>query len=245
MSVYVAVAPGDIERLSPLLAIFFQQVVNVTCRTLPEDDPTVKHHVLMLLDEFPTIGAMPHLAKAFAFVAGYWLRIALVLQDPPQLDGVYGRDMAKTILDNCGVEVVFGTKNQELTEALSKRVGDNTMTAVTEQRPRFWASFQWGKQSESEHPHRRPLMLPQEIARLSDDQQIVIRRGVGPIRARKIRWFEDAVFSVLRRSAPDVEPITVGLPMDDGTPPGNGGTRTRRLDDDRLEPTLTLIPGGR
>lgn len=245
MSVYVAVAPGDIERLSPLLAIFFQQVVNVTCRTLPEEDPAVKHHVLMLLDEFPSIGAMPHLAKAFAFVAGYWLRIALVLQDPPQLDGVYGRDMAKTILDNCGVEVVFGTKSQELTEALSKRVGDNTTTAVTEQRPRFWASFQWSRQSESEHPHRRPLMLPQEIARLSDRQQIVIRRGVGPIRARKIRWFEDTVFSGLRRPAPTVEPITVGLPMDDGTPPGAGGTRTRRLDDDRLEPTLTLIPGGR
>ena len=247
ISIYVAVAPGDIERLSPLLAIFFQQVVNTVCRTLPEDDPTVRHHVLMLLDEFPTIGAMPHLAKAFAFVAGYWLRIALVLQDPPQLDGVYGRDMAKTILDNCGCEVVFGTKNQDLTESLSKRVGDNTTTAVTEQRPRFWASLQWGKQSESEHPHRRPLMLPQEIARLSDAHQLVIRRGVGPIRARKIRWYEDRVFSVLRLPAPNVAPITVLVPMDSGSAtPSGGGTGTRRMDlADGPEQVVTLARPGR
>ncbi len=247
MSIYVAVAPADIERLQPLLAMFFQQVVNATCRTLPEDDPAVQHRVLMLLDEFPTIGALPHLAKAFAFVAGYGLRIALVLQDPPQLDGVYGRDMAKTILDNCGCEVVFGTKNQELTEALSKRVGDNTVTAVTEQRPRFWAGFQWNKQSEAEHPHRRPLMLPQEIARLPDTHQLVIRRGVGPIRARKIRWFEDAVFVRLRQPAPDVAPIKVTVPEDDGAAmPGSAASPRRRTLADELEPEMTLtIPGGR
>ena len=231
VSIYVAVAPGDIERCAPLLGILFQQIVNLTCRSLPEEDPTALHKVLMLLDEFPTIGAMPHMAKAFAFVAGFGLRIALVLQDPPQLDGVYGRDTAKTILDNCGVEVVFGTKNHDLTESLSKRVGDNTTTAITEQRPRFWASFQWSRQSESEHPHRRPLMLPQEIARLPDTHQIVIRRGVPPIRARKIRWFEDASFSSFRLPPPTVTTIRVNLPMDTGPAAAGGGpVGSRKLD---------------
>jgi len=235
MSIYVAVAPGDIERLSPLLSILFQQIINAT-NTMPEDDPTVKHRVLMLLDEFPTLGAMPHLAKAFAFLAGFWIRIAIVLQDPPQLDDVYGNAMAKTILDNCGVEVVFGTKNQSLIDQLSKRLGNDTAMVTTETRPRFWASFQWGKQRHSVHPEKRPLMLPQEIARLPDTHQLIFRRGVGPIKARKIRWYEDELFFGLFRKAPEVKPIHVHMPMDAGDTRESEGAsngRTRNLRDEQ------------
>jgi type IV secretion system protein VirD4 len=241
MSIYVAVAPGDIERLSPLLSILFQQIINVTS-TLPEDDPTVRHRVLMMLDEFPTLGAMPHLAKAFAFLAGFWVRIAIVLQDPPQLDGVYGHDMAKTILDNCGAEVVFGTKNQALIEQLSKRLGSDTQQVTTQTQPRFWASFQWGKQRHSVHPEKRPLMLPQEIARLPDTMELVFRRGVGPIKARKIRWYEDRIFRGLFRPAPPVAPIEVPMPLDTGETRESEGAsngRTRNLRDNEQQLALS------
>jgi type IV secretion system protein VirD4 len=174
------------------------------------------------------------LAKSFAFLAGFGIRIAVVIQDPPQLDGVYGREIAKTILDNCGVEAVFGTKNQSLTESLSKRTGNDTVMITTETRPRFWPAWQWSKQRHSVHPEKRPLLLPQEIARLPDTHQLVIRRGVGTIMARKIRWYEDRLFSSRFIEAPYVEPITVHMPMDTGdAQPSHGAERGRSIRDEQ------------
>ncbi|MGI4879464.1 MAG: type IV secretory system conjugative DNA transfer family protein, partial [Janthinobacterium lividum] len=52
-AIYVGITPDNIARLRPLLALFFQQLVDLTIRTLPQFDPAAKHQVLLLLDEFP------------------------------------------------------------------------------------------------------------------------------------------------------------------------------------------------
>ena len=88
--------------LRPLLSLFFQQVIDLNVRVLPEHDPAIAHHLLLLLDEFPLLGCMPMLASAFAFVAGYWIKLLVIMQSKSQLRGTYGRDLAQTILDNCG-----------------------------------------------------------------------------------------------------------------------------------------------
>lgn len=241
ISIYVAVSPADIELLQPLLAIFFQQIVNLTCRTLPEDDPAVTHSALLLLDEFAALGAIPHLAKASAFMAGYWLRMALVIQDPPQLDGVYGRDIAKTIFDNCGCELAFGTKGQELTESLSKRFGTDTVRSVTEHSPKWWKAFQWNKQTQGSQPFGRALLLPQEVARMPDTEALVIRRGCKPIKVRKLRWYEDQFFYRQYLHAPDVPRIEIITPMDDGSGSrGKGSSAQRSLRTDQLEMVLEV-----
>ena len=110
--------PDNIARLRPLLALFFQQLVDVLVRQLPQHDPLARHQVLLLLDEFPLLGPMPVLADAFAHIAGYNVRLMLVMQSKAQLRDrdLYGPDGATAILDNCGLEVVFGTKDLKLTE---------------------------------------------------------------------------------------------------------------------------------
>ncbi len=96
--------PDNIVRLRPLLALFFQQLVDLTVQVLPQFDPKAKHQVLVLLDEFPLLGPMPVLADAFAYVAGYNMRMMLVMQSKAQLrdPALYGPDKAAAILDNCG-----------------------------------------------------------------------------------------------------------------------------------------------
>jgi type IV secretion system protein VirD4 len=58
--------------------------------------------VLVLLDEFARLGHAEIVAKAFAFVAGYGLRLLPVLQSPAQLRADYGPDLAEEIIANCG-----------------------------------------------------------------------------------------------------------------------------------------------
>ncbi len=58
-------------------------------------------------------------------------------------------------------------------------------------RPRFMSWLNWSKQGESDHPHRRPLMLDQEVRMLDPDEQLIIRPGVLPAKINRICWYRD------------------------------------------------------
>ena len=186
--------------------------------TLPQFDPSAKHQVLLLLDEFPLLGPMPVLADAFAFVAGYNMRIMLIMQSKSQLRDrdLYGPDKAQAILDNCGLEVVFGTKDLKLTEELSARLGYDTVEASSRSGPEFWRAFKREKLSTTESDQKRALLLPQEIARLKDVDAIIIRPGLFPVRAKRIRHYQDRTFTRLLRKPPVVEPIEIEIRLDKG-----------------------------
>ena len=215
-AIYVGVTPDNIERLRPLLALFFQQLIDLTVRVLPQHDPKAKHQVLVLLDEFPLLGPMPVLANAFAFVAGYNMRLMLIMQSKAQLrdPALYGPDKAAAMLDNCGVEVVFGTKDLALTKELSERLGYDTVEGVSRSGPRFWRLFRGKNLNQTESDQRRALLLPQEVMRLKPSNAIVIRPGMFPIKARRIRHYEDRTFFKLVRKPPVIEPIEITQLMD-------------------------------
>jgi type IV secretion system protein VirD4 len=224
-AIYIGVTPDNIGRLRPLLALFFQQLVDLTVRTLPQHDPRAKHQVFLMLDEFPLLGPMPVLADAFAYVRGYGMRLMLIMQSKAQLRDrdLYGPDKASAILDNCGLEVVFGTKDLKLTEELSARLGYNTVEATSRSGPRFWQAFRRDKLSMTSSDQRRAHLLPQEIARLRPDEAILIHPGTLPIRCRRIQYFKDRTFARLVRRPPDVEPITVEVRLDQGPGPASIG----------------------
>ena len=218
-AIYVGVTPDNIERLRPLLALFFQQLVDLTVRILPQHDPKAKHQVLVLLDEFPLLGPMPVLANAFAFVAGYNMRLMLIMQSKAQLrdPALYGPDKAAAMLDNCGVEVVFGTKDLALSKELSERLGYDTVEGVSRSGPRFWRMFRGKNLNMTESDQRRALLLPQEVMRLRPRDAIVLRPGMYPIKCKRIRHFEDRTFKHLLRKPPVIEPIEVVQLMDQGS----------------------------
>ena len=217
-AIYVGVSPDNIARLRPLLALFFQQLVDLTVRTLPQFDPKAKHQVLMLLDEFPLLGPMPVLADAFAFVAGYGMRLMLVMQSKAQLrdPALYGPDKAAAILDNCGAEVIFGTKDLGLAKELSERLGFDTVEAYSRSGPRFWRMFRGGRLNVTASDQRRALLLPQEIMRLRPQEMVVIRPGLFPIRARRIRYYRERLFSRLVLPPPEVDAIDIPVRLDKG-----------------------------
>jgi type IV secretion system protein VirD4 len=217
-AIYIGVTPDNIARLRPLLALFFQQLVDLTIRTLPQHDPRAKHQVLMLLDEFPLLGPMPVLADSFAYVAGYNMRMMLIMQSKAQLRDrdLYGPDKAAAILDNCGLEVVFGTKDNELATELSKRLGYDTVEGRSSSGPRFWRAMRRDKLNMTASDRERALLLPQEIVRLHPAQALLIRPGMFPIRCRRIRHYKDKTFKRLLREPPKIQPILVEVRFDQG-----------------------------
>lgn len=79
--------------------------------------------VLMLLDEFATLGHMPALEKAAGLLAGCGVKLWPIVQDLGQLESIYGKRWG-TFIANAGVTTWFALGGDALTaDYLSKRLG--------------------------------------------------------------------------------------------------------------------------
>jgi type IV secretion system protein VirD4 len=139
-----------------------------------------------------------------------------MVQNKAQLRAKYGPNAAEDIFDNTGAEIVYGTNDLKLTKELSERMGDDTVNVTTLNRPRWMPWLNWNRQSEAQHPHRRPLMLAQEIARMPSEEQIILRAGVPPMKTQRATWFDDPQFTRLVYATPEIPMLDINVALDDG-----------------------------
>lgn len=209
ISIYLGVMPKDLDRLAPLMSLFFQQAIALQTDELPEHNPALKHQVLMLLDEFPALGRIPIVTKASGFLPGYNVRILMILQALSQLREVYGDNGAKTLLKTLAARIYFSPKDMEDAEEISRELGTMTVKAQTLSKPAFsfFDTKARRQRSVSVSEHKRPLLLPQEVKSIGAQRQIVFLENMPPIFCRKLRYYEIARFRRCLLPAPRVTPI--------------------------------------
>jgi type IV secretion system protein VirD4 len=211
MSIYVGVNFDDLHRLRPVLNLFFQQTIGLQTRELPEQNPHLKHQVIMLLDEFTALGRIPIIAEAISYLPGYNVRVVLVIQTPAQLREVYGIHNAETMMKSLAARIVFAPKDVSDAREISDELGFKTVrvksiskpTGIGIERP----AGRSGSQSVS--LQRRALLLPQEVKELGSERCIVFYEGLRPIRCKKVRYFRDKRFRKRLLPAP-TSPVPLG-----------------------------------
>jgi type IV secretion system protein VirD4 len=204
MSVYVGVNPDDLERLKPLLNLFFEQAIGLQTRELPEHHPKLKLQVLMLLDEFASMGRIPVIANAVAFLPGYNVRVLIVIQTPSQLRDVYGHDAADTIQKALATRIVYAPKDFSDAEEISKELGNTTVKARSLSKPSIGFDSKGKRQrSVNVSEQRRALLLPQEVQQIGRERQIVFYEGLRPMLCYKSRYYRERFFR--RRLLPPPE----------------------------------------
>ncbi|HST43604.1 MAG TPA: type IV secretory system conjugative DNA transfer family protein [Luteimonas sp.] len=189
MTVYVGIQPDKLAESRVIVNLFFSQVVNQNTRVLPGNDPGLKHQCLLLMDEFTSIGRVDIIASAVAYMAGYNLRLLPIIQSMAQLDATYGKDVARTLLTNHALQIIYAPREQQDANDYSDMLGYTTRrsTSVTRGRGR--------DVSRSESDERRALMLPQELKALGATRQVVLYEGLAhPVLCDKIRYYRNASF---------------------------------------------------
>jgi len=213
MAIYVGVSPPDASKLEPIVSLFFQQLVDLGMRTPPGTDPTIRYECNVVMDEFVRMGYNPKIASAFADIAAYGFRLIPVIQTPAQLHALYGDAWTRTILDNCKIEVAFGTDNPAVCAEISKRLG--TVRGVRRGGSSGGTGlFNWRS---SEGAMERPLLSPYQVENLPDDKAIILHGNMPGVLATRIRYYDQAPFK--RRVLPPVvvPAIAVDLRYDDGS----------------------------
>jgi type IV secretion system protein VirD4 len=201
VTLYLVVPPSDISRTKPLIRLILNQIGRRLTESLHTKAGEAKRRqLLLMLDEFPALGRLDFFESALAFMAGYGIRAYLIAQSLNQIAKAYGENNA--ILDNCHVRIAFAAND----ERTAKRISDALGTATELRAQRNYAGHRlapWlGHVMVSRQETARPLLTPGEVMQLPPDQAIVLVSGMAPVRARKLRHYEDANFASRLRSPP-------------------------------------------
>jgi len=209
-TVYVGLTPDNIQRLQPLMKIFYQQASQaLSTRTPTKED---KYGVMFVMDEFPTLGKMEQFQTGIAYFRGYKVRLFLIIQDTEQLKGTYEEAGMNSFLANAKYRVTFAANNMETANLISQLVGNKTVEQESLNKPKF---LDLNPASRSLHVSetQRALLLPQEVINLPRDDQIMLIEASAPIRSKKIKYYEDKFFKkrlLKKTDIPVQEPIISG-----------------------------------
>ncbi len=190
-TVYVGVTPDNLQRLQPLLKVFYQQATEFLSRKLPGDDEP--YGVLFVMDEFPSLGQMDQFKVGIAYFRGYHVRLFLIVQDTEQLKGIYEEAGMNSFLSNSKYRITFAANNYQTATLISQLCGNKTVKQVTASEPKFF-DFNPGSKSVSIAPAQRALLLPQEVITLPRDEQILLIEACAPIKSKKIKYYENKTF---------------------------------------------------
>ena len=201
LSLYLVIPPSDISRTKPLVRLILNQIGRRLTEKLEVQQSTVRRHqLLLMLDEFPALGRLDFFETALAFMAGYGIRAFLIAQSLNQISKAYGENNA--ILDNCHVRVAFATND----ERTAKRISDALGTATEQRAMRNYAGHRlapWlAHVMVSRQETARALLTPGEVMQLPPSDELVLVAGLAPIRAQKLRYYEDVNFQARLGSPP-------------------------------------------
>lgn len=220
LSLYIIVPPSDMVRTRPLMRLILTMIgrrlteslqvrrpegagaatdmvgrIKAFCSSTKPDEvagPRHRWRLLMLIDEFPQLGKLDFFQDQLAFVRGYGIKAFLIVQSKNQLDEKYGP--RNSIIDHCRIRVLYTPNDEKTPEFISGMLGDKTevhqQTTYTGHRLSPWLGHVMVADQES----GRPLLTRGEVSVFPETDSIIFVAGKYPIRAKKIRYYEDKFF---------------------------------------------------
>lgn len=188
MSIYIGIQPRDLARFSRLINVFFSQLLNLNTQDLPSQDSSLKYQCLLMMDEFTSLGRLKILEKGVAFIAGYNMRLAMIIQSQSQLNTTYGEHQGKTFITNMGASIAYAPRELKDANEVSETLGYMTVKSTSR------SSSSRGGTSRSVSDQKRALLLPQEVRTMGFENEIVLMADTRPIFAKKIVYWNDPIF---------------------------------------------------
>lgn len=206
VDLYLVVSPEAIDRMRPLMRLIVDLIIRRVCAKMEFANGTSKagyrHRLLLMLDEFTSLGKLPIVEKAIAYIAGYGGKMYIIVQDLKQLSNVYGKDNA--LMSNCHVRIAYAPNDVETADLLSKMTGKTT---VVEKKSSVSISKGGRSRSINMVETARPLLTQDECMRLPGAKKdssgkvtrpghmLIFTAGQPPIYGMQILYFRDPTFS--------------------------------------------------
>ncbi len=122
------------------------------------------------LDEFGNIPPLPHVGSMVSDCLGRNIYFDLVIQSYSQLDATYGKDVAKTIREQCSNQFFLKSNDPETLKTFSSMIGSQTVASVS----RFGNPLSLDKNMQ-ESTDTKPLLDESALSELNLGEIVVVR----------------------------------------------------------------------
>ncbi|MEO0784493.1 MAG: type IV secretory system conjugative DNA transfer family protein [Pseudomonadota bacterium] len=231
-SVYLVVAPNMVRPMAALIRLFFSDLIaSLQDREPGPDEPWP---VMIMLDEFNRLGKMPIVVESIETLRSYRGHLAIVTQTIPALDEIYGENTRRALQGNAGIKLYLTPSDEKTVEELSGAVGMTTKRVVTRSRSIGRNPFEG--RSMSERTEETSLLPKDEARRMSLDDIVMVVDAQMPVRAKRIRYFDDPFFKAIHKAQsgelPFPEEAPAEEPRDQATKVGQEEQVAARFEED-------------
>ncbi|HHU0036397.1 TPA: type IV secretory system conjugative DNA transfer family protein [Legionella pneumophila] len=178
ITIYIGFTDDDMERLSPLLTLFWQQLISAMIQNIP-DPKEEPYPMLCLIDEFSSLGRIERLRRSLKLLREYRVRCVLMLQYIAQTYEQYSHDEAKAFT-NIKTKIAFAAEDLQDAEYISKLLGTRTVKVAAGSTS---SQAQGYSQSYSYNYQAVPLLRVDEVMRLPKEVNLILRTGVAAIKS--------------------------------------------------------------
>jgi type IV secretion system protein VirD4 len=205
ITIYVSFSDDDTDRLSPIITLFWQQLIATMIRKVPDlkEEP---YPLLCLIDEFSALGRLDQLRKSLKLLREYRVKCVLMIQYLGQMLEKYNQSEAKAFT-NIKTKMALLTDDYEDAKYISSLMGEQTKKIAST----TISSQEKGSSHSKNYQYQAvPLMRPDEIMKIDTTTALILRTGVNPIKAKQYRYYQDRkmkTYNFTPTYIPTVEPI--------------------------------------
>lgn len=123
ISIFVALKDNLLKEYSPILRLITQSVLDFLASTSDaERSKDNAKRIFLIIDEFGSIGNL-EIIEPLARFRSRNISIWLAIQGISQLDNTYGKNIRRTIMDNCSGKIIFSNTDKETADEISSICG--------------------------------------------------------------------------------------------------------------------------
>jgi len=183
---YLCAPAHEQRRLQPLFATLVQEVIAHAYGLAAETGKPLDPPLLLVLDECANIAPLRELATLAATGAGQGIQLVTIFQDMAQINAVYGRDHAPTILSNHRAKVILSGISDPMTLTYIARLLGNEETQHTST-----TSGGGGHRSTTNSVVYRDLAPAHILREMQPGHGILVYGHLPPARITLRPWFKE------------------------------------------------------
>lgn len=170
-------------------------IINLALTAMERTRPKPAIPVLVVLDEFPVLGTMKSIETAAGLMAGFGVKLWVVLQDISQVERLYAKSW-QTFVGNAGIMTFWANSDKKTLDYVSDKLGQTSVRLrqsndITPQQ-RFS-----GASGMREELRVQKLAAPHELERIlarENDRVLVTAAGKPPVILERIIYYRDSNF---------------------------------------------------
>ncbi len=191
-TIYVVATSHEQARLRPVLTTLVQQAIRTAYDVAVDNDGTLLHPCLVLLDEAGNTAPLRDLHTYASTARSHGISLVTVWQDLAQIKAIY-RDRAQTVLNNHRAKL-FGTgiADEQTLTYVSRLIGD---IALTERN--YSRDLGGDRRSISEHTAYRAAAPIDVLRRIRVNEAVLLYGSELPAHIRLRPWFNKSELRAL------------------------------------------------